>query len=286
MSTNPKKIKGKFHIRSKYVFFILAAICCGLIILTWVTPGAVKPFKAVATVIFVPVQKGMNHVGLWFSDKADTLRELRDVMSENEELTKKLDELTLENTALLQQQSELDRLRELYELDNTYSYDKIAARVIAKDPGNWFSVFQIDKGSKDGIAVDMNVIGGGGLVGIVIDVGPTNAKVRAIIDDESNVYSKFSSTSDGCIVQGNLKLMDQGLIQVTNIKKDAEVKKGDMIVTSHVSDKFLPDLLIGYVGEIEDDANNLTKSGTITPVVDFANLEEVLVITQLKDTGE
>ena len=68
--------------------------------------------------------------------------------------------------------------------------------------------------------------------------------------------------------------------------EDDEVKVGDPVVTSRVSDQYQPGILIGYVYSIEDNANNLTKSGTITPVVDFQHLQEVLVITDIKNTGE
>lgn len=287
MSIYHKKIRGKFNIKSKYLFIILAVICCAFIILSSINSNVGKPFRVAASYVIVPIQKGMNNIGLWITDKSDSLKQLKEVMAQNEELQKKVDELTLENTALFQQQSELDRLRKLYDLDATYAdYDKIAARIIANDTGNWFYTFIIDKGSKDGIAKDMNVIGGGGLVGIVIDVGPNNATVRSIIDDESNVTAKFSTTSDFCMVQGNLTLMNEGKIQLTNINKEAKVTDGDMVVTSHVSDKYLPDILIGYANNIEYDTNNLTKSGTITPIVDFSHLEEVLVITKLKSTLE
>lgn len=63
---------------------------------------------------------------------------------------------------------------------------------------------------------------------------------------------------------------------------DHDVEVGEQIVTSHISDKYLQGLLIGYVSEINVDANNLTRSGYITPVVDFKNLQEVLVITTTK----
>ncbi len=60
------------------------------------------------------------------------------------------------------------------------------------------------------------------------------------------------------------------------------VEVGDKVVTSNISDKYLPSILIGYISEIDQDANNITKSGKITPAVDFEHLEEVLVILKTK----
>ena len=79
--------------------------------------------------------------------------------------------------------------------------------------------------------------------------------------------------------------MNDGVLKVFNINKNAQVTNGDMIVTSNISSKFLPGILIGYVKDIEEDANNLTKSAYLTPVVDFAHLDIVLVIKQQKFTG-
>ena len=192
-----------------------------------------------------------------------------------------------ENTSLVLNNNKLKELQELLGLSNQYgTYEKVAASVISKDSSNWFSSFTIDKGSDDGIAVDMNVIGNGGLIGIVTKVGKNYAVVRSIIDDSSNVSAQFSTTQDTCIVEGDLKLVNDGILPITNINKDVTVADGDMVVTSNISNKFLPGILIGYVKEVSNDSNNLTKSGYITPVADFAHVSDVLVITQLKATVE
>ena len=78
-------------------------------------------------------------------------------------------------------------------------------------------------------------------------------------------------------------MMDRGVITFSKlINSDMQVKEGDKVVTSHISTKYLPGILIGYISTIDADANNLTSSGYLTPAVDFSHLEEVLVITDLK----
>jgi len=279
-------VKKKFVIKTKYLVTLLTIVCMGLIVLTLLNDSFGKPVRSAVSTVVIPMQKGMNQIGLWFSDRADELKELREIQSENEKLKAEIDQLRMENTILLQQQSELERLRELYKLDDVYSdYDKIAARIIGKETGNWFSVFTINKGSKDGIALNMNVIADGGLVGIVTKVGDNYAQVTTIISDGINVSAKVGSTSDFCIVEGDLKLIDRGVLKVSNIDKNVDVKAGDMLMTSYISDKYVPGILIGYLSEVNDDPNNLTKSGSLIPEVDFAHLEEVLVITTLKDSG-
>ena len=279
------KRPSKFiNINTKVLIFVLTVFCVFSIILSSIFSNYSKPAKIVSGAIVVPLQDGMNGIGKWFTNKADYFNSVKKLTKKNKELESQVNELTEENSLLAQNKYELERLRDLYQLDQDYSsYEKIAANVIGKDSGNWFDIFTINKGSKDGIKKDMNLISGGGLVGIVTDVGKDYAKVRAIIDDESSVSVSFANTSDTGIVSGDLKLMDDGVMNVTEVLKDAKVTEGDMVVTSKISDKFVPGILVGYVTNIKLDSSELTQSGQIIPVVDFKHIDEVLVITQLKD---
>lgn len=282
------KRKSKVKVSSKYILMVLTAICGILIYVSFTMNLSGGPLNTVAGYVFIPMQRGINHVGSWISGKADNLKSLKGVMAENAELKTQVDALTSELNTIKLEQYELDNLRELLELDQKYpSYEKVAANVIGKDTGNWFSVFTIDKGSKDGIEVDMNVIAGSGLVGIVTDVGPNYAKVRSIIDDTSKVSGMVLTTSDRCIVHGDLQEMNENQnILFTDLKdSDDEVAVGDPVVTSYISDKYLQGILVGYINTMDVDANNLTKSGSITPAVDFEHIEEVLVILDKKESG-
>ena len=94
------------------------------------------------------------------------------------------------------------------------------------------------------------------------------------------------STADNLIVDGDLELYEQGFIRFSKLVDNAgRVSVGEKIVTSNVSDKYLPGILIGYITDITTDASSLTKSGLLAPVVDFEHLEIVLVILELKQTG-
>lgn len=285
------KRKNRFTIPSKYILFALTVLCVGTMSLSFLTNFDGGPLNVISGYVFIPVQKGINSAGAWFRERVENLEDLKKVKSENEELRAQLAELTLENNMLLQERYELEDLRELYELDNDYSsLDKIAANVIGKDTGNWFNMFIIDKGSKDGIRVDMNVIADGGLVGIVTKTGPDWAQVRSIIDDMSNVSAMVLKNSDLCYVRGDLQMMTEGTMQLNQLRdQEDEVEPGDKVVTSYASAKYHKGILIGYVNEVETDANNLTKSGSLTPAVDFEHLSTVLVITDIKqqvDTEE
>ena len=183
-----KKRKTKNSLSSKYLLLILTGVCVSAILLSFTFNISGGPLNTVAGYVFIPMQNGINQVGSWISRQADKLESLSVVMAENEELRKQVEELTVELNTIKLERYELENLRELYDLDQKYpSYEKVAANVIGKDAGNWFNTFTIDKGSNDGIEVHMNVMAGSGLVGIITDVGPNYAKVKAIISDTSSV---------------------------------------------------------------------------------------------------
>lgn len=276
--------RTKININPKHVLIVCIVICISLIVFSFRYGEKLTPVKTAVGYVITPMQRGINSVGTFISDRLDTLKSMSDLLDENAKLNEKVNLLSYENKLLLQDKYELDGLRKLYELDQKYlDYPKVAARVISKDTNNWYNVFTIDKGSRDGMKKDMNVLAGNGLAGIITEVHYNYSKVRSIIDDNSNVSGMFLKTSDTCIIKGDLQLMDEGNIRVELISKDAEIADGYEVVTSHISPNFLQGILIGYVSDIQLDASNMTKTAFLTPVVDFDSLEEVLVITVLKE---
>ena len=242
------RFNNKKSIPPKYILLILTMVCLLLIGASVAFEEVLTPLRFITGVTITPMQKGINAVGSWVTDKIDMLADIRDLQAENEELRSQLDAYQSENKMIMSDTNELNDLRKLYELDSRYpDYEKVAANVISKDSGNWFDTFILDKGSNVGIQVGCNVMAGNGLVGIVTEAGPNYAKVRAIIDDNSNVSAMFLTNSSLCNVVGDEKYMDEGYIRVEHIDKDLDVSEGDELVTSNISDKFLPGITIGYV---------------------------------------
>ena len=269
---------------SKYLLFILTFVCTVMMLITFGTNVFNRPFNGIVGYVIVPFQQGIAKAGGWLSNRSEELVQIRALLDENQKLKEQLSLLTEENTLLQQDKYELNKLRELVALDEQYGeYEKVGARIISRDSGNWYSSFLIDKGLNDGLSEDMNVIAGGGLVGRITAAGPNWSRVTSIISDNSNVSAMTLATEDNMIVSGDLQLMSEGVIPFSKlVDSQNAVNEGDKIVTSNISDKYLPNILIGYIHTINRDANNLTKSGYITPAVDFEHLSEVLVITDMK----
>lgn len=270
--------------KDRNILIFISLFCILLMIVTGIKSSFIAPLRTGIGIVLMPLQSGVNVAGKAFYNSIEERAALKLAYEENKELKEKIDELILENTKLENASFEAERFADLLELSREYKdYKMVGANVIAKDSGRWFKVFRIDKGSNAGIKVDMNVIANGGLVGIVSDVGENYATVRSIIDDISRVSAMAMQSGNTCIVAGDLLLYEQGLLKLSNIDINADIKDGDKIVTSNISSKFLPGIFIGYAKDIQIDNSRLTKSGSLIPVAGFDTLQEVLVITSLKN---
>lgn len=276
--------RNKINLSPKHILIICIVICISLILISFQFNDKLAPVRGAVGTAVTPMQNGINSVGTLISDRLDIFTNTNKLLNENTQLKNQVNNLSYENKMLLQDKYELDNLRSLYKLDKKYlDYPKVAANVISKDTNNWYNVFTIDKGTRDGLKKNMNVMAGNGLVGIITKAYYNYSIVRSIIDDNSNVSGMFLKTSDNCIVHGDLQLMDKGKIRVELISKDAKIQDGFEVVTSQISPNFLQGILIGYVSDIKLDSSNMTKTAYLTPAVNFDHLEQVLIITQLKE---
>lgn len=266
---------------------ILVLVAVVLAITALVTAGK----KSKATIfdnalgfIVTPLQNISTTVGGWFGDRISSFKDENDIYAENEELKAKVELLEAENKRLALYEEENAKLSKLLEISQKYpQYETTATNIIGKDPGNWYHVFVIDKGTKDGITADMVLTSAGGVVGKITEAGFTYSKAQSILDNRSSVAAMSLRTGDLGVVRGDYSLMDDGLCRMEYIDAESEIMKGDEIVTSQLSDIYPAGLTIGYVKEIVTDTNGLTKYAIIEPQVDFKHLSTLLVITESFD---
>jgi rod shape-determining protein MreC len=274
------RINTKKDVSPKYLFLTLSIICVVLVFVSYFAADRIAFVKKYTGMVVTPVQNGVDKIGLWMDSKVKNLQEIEELNAENEALKEEISSYKEDINLYQSELQELAELRNLYNLDDEYpELNKTAAHVFATDSSSWFSSFYIDKGTEDGIFVGANVMCGEGLAGIVTECFDNYSKVRAIIDDESNVSTRIMPANALCTLQGSLNNYENGYLEVVNIDKDAAVSVGDKIVTSHVSERFHPGIVVGYISEITLDSNNLTMTAKITPAVDFENISVVLVVT-------
>ena len=276
--------KYKFKVSSKYILIGLALVCFILIFLTARFPENARKLRSAAENFISPMQNGLNKLGKSVYNRFRNFSDINSLIAQNESLKEELNQLKYEYDMIQRDNNELEEYRSLYKLDQKYiQYPKVAARIISRDVNNFYSTFTIDRGSKDGIMVGMNVLAGNGLCGIITDVDESSSKVRSIIDDSSSLSGMFLKSSDTCMVNGNLEnMLSNGMIDISMISLNAEIEENAEIVTSHISEKYHQGILVGYAVNITIDSNNMSRRANLIPAVDFEHLEMVLIITEMK----
>lgn len=236
----------------------------------------------------VPLQRVINRMGTEIGGWTESLRHWSAVEEENEAL--KLRVAELENELKDAEALMVDKpyLESVWKAKQEESRRVIEARVIAKSKGNWFQTFVIDQGSDAGIRPNDTVVTGiahdygfaeYGLIGQVSEVGDNYAVVQTLANKETNVAFEILRTGDQGIVEGDLSKVHKGFL----FNAEANVAVGDDLITTGISDYYLPDILIGHVTEVQKEGDQLVKHIQVETLVDFQGITEVFVLQEADD---
>lgn len=219
------------------------------------------------------------------SSSFNSIKETFDAKNENILLKEKIEMLESQNRDLNSLIGKTDYLKKEEELLKQSNYSFIKARVSAKEPGNWYDKFTINKGYNEGIHKDDTVIAAielegdiyqEGLVGKVLDVGPHWAKIVTIIDELNSVSFKIIRTGDGGVVSGTLESSLEGFLYDFS----SDVIVGDKIYTSGLGGVYMEDLYLGEISEVMINQEELTKRIKIKPAIDFKKIYNVYIIVK------
>ncbi len=227
-----------------------------------------SPVRSLGSVIASPFN-GLGNIFANLTASQETLDELRE---QNKELTAQVAELS-------EAQETATRLEGLLELKSTYNLQSTAARIVGSSTDAWSRTVTIDKGSLDGLAINMPVTDSSGVIGQIIEVAPTSAVVRLITDEASGVSAMVQSTRAQGILQGQ----PDGTLRLEYVSVDADVKEGDIIVTSGIGGIYPKGLPLGTVASVEREPNALYYTVVVNVTSTTENNEEVLVITSLTE---
>ncbi|MBQ3553919.1 MAG: rod shape-determining protein MreC [Clostridia bacterium] len=232
-----------------------------------------------AEVITSPVQGFFTSIGNGVGGFFEFIGQAGNYKEENKVLRDEVDAKEQTIRELESYQQENQRLRALLELKESYpQYDMVGCEVIAKEPGNWFHVFTIDKGKNYNIKKDDVVVTHKGLVGRVSQVGENWAKVVSLIDTESSVGALLPRTQDIAIVDGDLALSGNGQCRLSAVSNTSALAAGDEVETSGLGGVYPKGLLIGTIKEVINDAVGYSSYAIVDTAVDFEHVREVLVI--------
>lgn len=226
----------------------------------------------------MPIQNGLTYVKNKISGNDTFFTDVNNLKNENEDLRKKNSELEQSLRELEKIKTENQTLKEYLNLTEKYGeYKTIPGYIINKDISNYSKTVTINIGTKDGVEKNMTVIADQGLVGHVISVTETTAKVETIIDTASSVSSIMSTSQDSIACRGTLEGNSE--LKAMFIPTDANVVEGDTVETSGIGGIYPKGIRIGTVKKVENTKNITDRYAIIETAVDFNKINSVLVIT-------
>lgn len=229
-----------------------------------------------------PVQSFFSGIGNRFAKAADYFFNYDAIEKEYQQIEEENDQLKAERDEIESLQEENEELRTLLGIaaeNADYSY--VMANVIANDTDNWFQTFTIDKGSAAGISLSDCVVTSKGLVGKVVSVAPTSAKVMAIVDEESILMGRLTKTNDLVRIRGMENLGTDILCKMDRVDASADLAIGDQIQTTNSEELYPAGLVIGTVKEVVEQNNE--RYALVEPAVDFRALDKVMVMSKKEE---
>ncbi|KAA0257381.1 rod shape-determining protein MreC [Deferribacter autotrophicus] len=261
-----------FAIKKRYIFLFL--ILLFIILMQFEMPQTYRPIKGLLGNILNPFIYLADNTVDFFTSTFDKYINLINVKEENKKLKNELDKLNFENIKLREKLKELDRLKKLLNFKEAFEFNTIACNVIGRNNYGLIKYIIIDRGSNDGLDVDMPVISSKGLVGKVVELYRHSAKVKIVLDRSLKVAVMNFNTRETGVVSGT----DYGLLEVNFYSNIGKVNIGDLFITSGFGMLYPKGLPVGVVVKYENEDYGLFKKVYLKPIVDFNKLENVLVI--------
>lgn len=269
------------------VFFLLLGVLVS-IRLTGLASRFPNPVGGIMQRVLSPVERVILYAGNGIRANTRALWSFHAVEAENAALKDKVEQLTGDNLKLKQEVLAGMRYNVLdqgvFRSPTLDKFAKVGASIVNRNPSAWYQTLTLNRGSKDGIAVNDPVIANLGLVGKIVTVTPTTSEVLLILDGEGQVSALVrGSTGEGTfgIVQGTYKrssrLTAEGNLQML-FRRDDNVNVGDLILTSGLGGVYPKDIPIGKVKQVQLDPTGLLKTAFIEPLVNFDSLEEVYIV--------
>ncbi len=262
--------------KNQVVLSSCSCVLLSLYILAAAARGQLKgdPVGPLLLWLMRPLQLGAHATTAWVRDIHEEYTTWMNFKSENERLRKRILELEEERNLLLEAEATNRRLRELLEFRSELPLGSITAGVMGRSASSWFRSMLLNRGSSDGIQKAMAVVTPLGVVGQVVAVNPSSAKVLLLTDSNSGVDVVVQRSRARGIVSGSL---DEGPI-MKYVKRSEDVEEGDRLITSGLDGVFPKGLLVATVHKVRKKSFGLFQFVGVTPAVDPSRIEEVLVV--------
>ena len=227
-----------------------------------------------------PLQSASSKASGATSNFFQQIWNFRSTAQENEQLKQRLSELEVQLNSARQAEAENERLQALLDLKQQIEIKSVPARVIARDPSVWFNTITINRGSTSGIAVNMPVVTGGGIVGRVITVSPFAAQVMLITDEKAGaggVVGQLGQSGALGSVRGRADL-GVGIVEMRYVSGLEKVEVNDTVMTTGQDGIYPPGLKVGRVVDVKNGTATQAHQILIQPGAQLDHLEEVAVL--------
>ena len=279
--------RNRFSFRFKISeFFLILLILISGTMLSFSSGGFVLNFKKIGFSVISSIEKGSSYVVNGVKSGFSAVKELRQLKKEYNELVVKLENYEQMQRSNADIRKENERLKEQLDFATSLVEKNIPSQIISRNLDNAYSYITIDKGSVHGIKKNMPVLafqnGNKGLVGKIIQVGTFTSQVIPIYNIDNIVSARIQNSRDLGLVKG-LGSQDQPLV-LEYIRKRVidELSFGDVIVTSGENNNYMKDIPIGTISKITVLDYNSSLKIELTPMIDFARLENVVVVNQVE----
>jgi rod shape-determining protein MreC len=277
---------------SRPIYYIGALVIVALAILGYFLPGGLKDRVAQGSIVISsPIQRSIGWVQQRFFGAKGGIKNVEDLRKENTYLKDMNARLAAENLVLSGLQKENGRLKELMGFRNDSEFKLLAARVIQRDPSNWWDAVIINRGYKDDVelAADQPVISPRGVVGKTTEVGPYTTRVILVVDENCKISAVTESSRAQGVTAGAAAMNNTAgaTCRFSFVPRETEFAAGERVFTSGLGGIFPANLLIGVVSEappLSADKNfGLYREGVVQPTADLNNLQEVFIILGVKN---
>jgi rod shape-determining protein MreC len=267
----------KYKPPGSWRMIVVAVIAAGLVILA--VSGYLTPLARVALSPVIGAQSWLSERFLAVQSILSTPREITELMQRNAELEAEVSSLEAQIIELQQQLTEYQILSSLLDFARAYpEYEYVGASVIGRDPSPFLQYVIINRGSDDGLRRGMPVVTQQGLVGRISRVTAAAANVQLITDPATSINVRLQPSRERAVLLGSIT----GDLALDFIPQEADVNPGDLVLTSGFGGNYPPNILIGQVTGVRSQDFDLFQSGSVQPVVDFEQLEIVLVVTNFQ----
>ena len=283
-----RKKRGSAIRRVLFSLLVLAAVAVAVSFLVLRSSNGISVFENVVGTVFRPSESAFSSAAGGVKNFFSNWRNYDKLQREYETLEMTNEELSLKLSGVEETEQENARLKVLLDAQDAYeALDPIYAKVIARDPGQWFDTFTINRGTTHGVTEGMSVVTGAGLVGYVYEAGLTYAKVLTIIDTRSAVAVLVQRTRDNGVMRGEVtEASDSAECYTYYLPNVNNIMPGDVIVTSGTDSLYPKGLTIGEVIAVSQETSSDGSYVIVSPYVDFRHVEEVLVLRTVVETQE